>query len=75
MYLDRYQEAGDVVKDTIRDYPATFTFIQQLPFVEAIFIKHLKQTDQAINIYRTIIDMTDDDRLQQAMHEQIEKLR
>ena len=52
--LRQYEQAGRVLEDTINNYPAQLTFVQQLPYVELIFVKALKRPEKAIEIYKNV---------------------
>lgn len=72
--LERYEEAGEVVADIIAGYPTTATFIQQLPYVELIFLKALKRPQKATEIYKHILEKAEDDRLSNFLQEKIKEL-
>ena len=74
MYLDRYEDAGRVVEESILDYPSTLTFVQQMPFIEMIYLDKLKRPGDAIRLYRNIIDKTDDQKIEKYLDEKIGKL-
>lgn len=73
--LKKYEEAGKVVEDTINNYPSKFTYAQHLPNVEFIFVKTLKKPEKAIEIYKSVIEKTDDNKLKKTLKERIELLR
>ena len=65
MALDKYEEAGGVVQATIANYPSMMTLVQQLPYVELIYIKALKKPEKAIEIYTAILKNTKDPKIQE----------
>ena len=71
MALDKYEEAGKVVEDTISNYPSMITLVQQLPYVELIYIKRLKNPEKAIEIYTAILKKTDDPKIKEFLEEKI----
>lgn len=71
MALEKYEEAGKVVEDIISNYPAMMTLVQQLPYVELIYIKLLKKPEKAIEIYNTILKQTEDPKLKEFLLEKI----
>ncbi len=74
MGLEKYEEAGEVVKDTIINYPSQMTLVQQLPLIELIYIKTLNTPEKAIEIYKYIIGKTKDDKLIKFLENKIEEL-
>jgi len=73
--LNDYESAGRVVEDVIRDYPLNVTLIQQLPYVDLIFVKTLNRPEKAIEVYSYVIGKSDNDRLNKALTEEIKKLK
>jgi tetratricopeptide (TPR) repeat protein len=69
--LDKYEEAGKVVQDTISNYPSTMTLVQQLPYVELIYLKALNNPDKAIEIYSAILKNTKDPKIKKYLEEKI----
>ncbi len=63
MNLRNYEQAGKVLQDIINDYPNLLTFSQQLPKIEAIFVKKLNKPDKALQVYEIIRDKTDNQKL------------
>ncbi|MCK4463876.1 MAG: hypothetical protein KAU58_06155 [Candidatus Omnitrophica bacterium] len=74
MGLENYEEAGNVVNDTIINYPTMMTLVQQLPYVELIYVKTLKQPEKATEIYNYIINKTKDDKLKKFLQDKITEL-
>ena len=74
MRLEQYEDAGQTVEDVIFNYPSGLTLIQQLPNVELIFVKTLNKPDRAIDIYRTIVEKTEDVKLKEFLQNEIDKL-
>lgn len=73
MVLDRYEEAGSVLKNMIVVYPEMLA-VRQLPYVELIFVKTLKKPEEAIEIYRYIMVKTKDHKLKKFLEAKIDEL-
>jgi tetratricopeptide (TPR) repeat protein len=73
-YLEKFEEAGSIIEDNIIDYPSTLTFQQQIPLIESIIIERLNSPDKAIKLYRMMIESTEDQRLEEYLHDRIGKL-
>lgn len=58
-----YDKAGSQIEEIINNYPFPAVFAQQLPSVEIIFVKILKQPQRAIAIYNFVIGKTSDGKL------------
>lgn len=69
-----YEQAAEVVQNTINNYPSALTFTQQLPNVELIFIQQLKNPERALEIYRTMKEKTTDPALIESLTKKIEAL-
>ncbi len=72
--LDRWTEAGNMVQDIIRDYPSDVTYMQQIPKIEDIFVKNLKQPAKAVALYKDIINKAQDPQLITFVDERITAL-
>ena len=72
--LRQYEEAGEVLDNIIRLYPSTFTFAQQLPNIEEIFLKRLNKYGRAIELYRFIKEKTDNSQLKEQLEAKIKSL-
>lgn len=72
--LKRYDEAGRVVEETIKNYPSPTTLVQLLPYVDLIFVKTLKKPEKAIGIYKDVKERTRDAKLAKFLEKRIEKL-
>lgn len=75
MRLNKYEEAGKVIEDTIENYPSRMTYIQCLPKVEVIYVKKLQKPDKAIEIYSKVKEKTTDKKLKGFLDKKIETLR
>lgn len=73
MVLDRYEEAGSVLKNMIVIYPEMLA-VRQLPYVDLIFVKTLKKPEEALEIYRYIVVNTKDHRLKKFLEAKIDEL-
>ena len=63
MGLKRYEEAGKTIEDIIIEYPSTMTMVQQLPYVELIYVKNLNNPEKAIGIFKYVKDKIGDEKL------------
>ncbi len=72
--LGDYEQAGKIVEDTISDYPSQVTFVQQLPYVELIFVNKLKRPEKAIEIYKNVQEKTQDDKIKEILQDKISEL-
>ena len=61
--LKRYEQAGETVENIIHDYPKLVVFIEQLPIIEAIFIKQLNKPEKAKELYQKIKEKVEDSRV------------
>ena len=71
MDMNRLEEAGRSVENTILNYPGTVTYIQQLPLVELIYEKKLDRPKKAIEIYKRVLEATGDYKLKEYIHSKI----
>lgn len=74
IYLKRYEEAGQVVEDCIVEYPATLTFMQQIPLVESIYLTELKDPNKVMEIFNFILKNTDDEKIKTFVQSRIDTL-
>jgi tetratricopeptide (TPR) repeat protein len=72
--LERYEEAGRVLEDTLETYPTEQTFAQQLTFVELIFVSKLNRPEKAIELYKYVQSKTNYDKLKEFLEEKIKQL-
>ncbi|MBI5144548.1 MAG: tetratricopeptide repeat protein, partial [Candidatus Omnitrophica bacterium] len=72
--LKNHEEAGRVVKQTIYNYPSSMALVQLLPYVDVIYVKILKRSESAIEIYNHVKDKTDDAKLKKFLQKKIEEL-
>lgn len=72
--MQKYEQAGEVVEDTVNNYPKLLVFTQQLPKIELIFIKTLNKPEKAIEIYNNIKEKTDESGLIKFIDEKIKGL-
>jgi len=75
MELGKYEEAGRVVEETIANYPGATVLMQQLPYVEIIFVNTLKNTQKAISIYESVLKKANDANLKNALEAKIKALK
>lgn len=72
--LERYEEAGRVVENTLNNYPSDLTFVQQLPYIDLIFVKTLNKPEKAIEIYKNVIEKMKNEELIAVLQGKIEEL-
>lgn len=72
--LENYEQSGKVLEDMLNNYPGFIAFAQQLPKIEAIFVRALNNPDKAKEIYRSVIARTDDRDLIEALKVRIKLL-
>ena len=75
MRLNKYEEAGKVVEDTIGNYPSKMTYLQYLPKVELIYVKKLQKPDKAIEIYNKVKEKATDKSIKEFLDKKIEALK
>ncbi len=75
MNLKKYEEAGKAIEETINDYPSALTYTQHIPGVELIFVKQLNRPQKAIEIYNSIKEKTNDDKLKEFLQRKIESFK
>lgn len=74
MNQEKYLEAGKMVEETITNYPTAMVLIQQLPYVELIYVKTLNMPDKARDIYKDILEKTNDAKLKEFLENKISEL-
>ncbi len=74
MYLEQYEDAGNLVEDIITDYPGPMTMMQQLPYAEMIFVKILNRPQRAIKIYNLVKEKTQNEKMKQLLGAKIKQL-
>lgn len=74
IYLEKFEEAGRIIEDNINDYPSMMVFQQQIPHIENIIIKKLNRPEKAIKLYKIMIETTDDQRMEEFLHDKISNL-
>lgn len=74
MGVKNYEEAGNVIEETIDKYRSGTTLRQLLPQVENIIVKELKRPDKAIGIYKNIKVNTKDEKLIKFLDKKIKLL-
>ncbi|OGW76153.1 MAG: hypothetical protein A2Z72_02270 [Omnitrophica bacterium RBG_13_46_9] len=70
-----YETAGELVSSIIDEYPAQASVAQQLPYVEIIFVRELKQQERAIALYENALGKIRDERLKKALETRISALK
>lgn len=73
--LGRYEEAGEVIEDTINAYPAPFTYRQHLPGLDFVFVNMLNRPEKAIEIFNAVKEKTSDANLKKMLEARIEQLK
>jgi outer membrane protein assembly factor BamD (BamD/ComL family) len=74
MSIDFYGAAGEVVEDIIANYPES-VLPEQLPYVELIYVKMLKNPEKAIAAYERIARKTKHSRVKEFVRRKINELR
>ena len=59
----RFEQAGRVLEENIKNYPAPALLAQQLSYVDLIFVRILNNPDKAIEIYSYAKEKTDSEDL------------
>lgn len=70
---EKYEEAGSIVEANIYDYPTPLVQAQQIPLIELIFVKKLKDADKAVKIYEYLIKNTEDAEFKKLLHNKIKR--
>ena len=70
-----YEKAGEVVKDIINNYFSQVALVEQLPYVEPIYVNTLKTPGKAIEIYKSIIEKAKDKKLEELLNKKIEAIK
>ncbi|MEI8176555.1 MAG: tetratricopeptide repeat protein [Candidatus Omnitrophota bacterium] len=73
--LNKYEEAGRVLEETIELYPGTQTYEQQLPNIETIYEKILKRPDQVLALYKKIYGRMTDRKAKEALQAKIARVQ
>ncbi|MBU4377399.1 MAG: hypothetical protein KKD29_08035 [Candidatus Omnitrophica bacterium] len=69
-----YRRAGNVIEEILEDYKAEIAMIQQLPYVELVFEKSLKEPEKALEIYKFVRDNTKNDNLKKLLDKKIDDM-
>lgn len=72
--LEQYEQAGQVLENTLNNYPKVQVFAQQIPSIEAIFIKKLNKPERALQLYENIRDKIDNKQILEFVDERIKAL-
>jgi len=71
MELGDYEKAGKTLESVLAVYASEVAFVQQLPKVDRIFVKHLKSPSKAIEIYRNVQQNTKNSKLAEILGKKI----
>ncbi|MFC1631402.1 tetratricopeptide repeat protein [Candidatus Omnitrophota bacterium] len=74
LILEQYEQAGVVLEKIISEYPKLRVFVQQIPSIEAIFIKKLNKPEKALQLYENIKVKTDNEKVIKFLDGRIEAL-
>ncbi|MFC1699697.1 tetratricopeptide repeat protein [Candidatus Omnitrophota bacterium] len=74
LILEQYEHAGVVLEKIISEYPKLRVFVQQIPSIEAIFIKKLNKPEKALQLYENIKVKTDNEKVIEFLDGRIEAL-
>jgi tetratricopeptide (TPR) repeat protein len=72
--LKQYEQAGKTLEDTVNNYPELPSLVQQMPNIELIFVKKLKEPEKAIAVYNSIKEKTNNSKLLKFIEERIKTL-
>ncbi|MDD5680908.1 MAG: hypothetical protein PHI59_06685, partial [Candidatus Omnitrophica bacterium] len=73
--LKEYEKAGEAVSNTINDYFSQAALVEQLPYVDAIYVSTLKTPEKAVEIYKSIEEKTKDKKLKEILNKKIDALK
>jgi len=74
MEIGKIEAAGSVVEATIKNYPNIRTYERYLPLVEYIYAMQLKRPQKAVEIFKGIMEKTENDNLKEFLEKKIEEL-
>ncbi len=75
IYIGEAAKAGEIVESIISEYPTGIALVNQVPYIELIFVKTLKNTDKAVELYNEMIKKSDDDRVKKYLEAAIKRIK
>lgn len=72
--MKRYEEAGRTAERIVDTYNNRLTLLQQLPNIELLFVRIMRNPDKAIEIYNRIKAKADEPGLRKALEQRIAEL-
>lgn len=72
--MRRYDDAGKTAERIVDTYNNRLTLLQQLPNIELLFVRIMRNPDKAIEIYNRIKTKTDEPELRKALEQRIAEL-
>lgn len=74
MALEQYEDAGRVVQGMLVEYPTDSTLMQNIPYIELIYVQALGQPNRAVNIFRTVLSRVENPRVKGYIEEKIRSI-
>lgn len=71
---DNYESAAKVVEETLDKYYSQMALAQLLPLVENIIVTKLNRPEKAVEIYKTILEKSKDEKLKKVLQKRIDEL-
>lgn len=71
---DNYESAGRVVEETLDKYYSQMALAQLLPLIEHIIVTKLNRPEKAVEIYKTTIEKSKDEKLKKVLQKRIDEL-
>lgn len=73
--LKQYEDAGEAIKELIKEYPGSSTVLKHLAYIDLIFLQRLQAPDEAIEIYQHGIEHAGNDKIREYFQKKIELIR
>jgi tetratricopeptide (TPR) repeat protein len=73
--LKNYSEAGSLIEKIMEEYKAPQTIIQQLPYIEFVFVKKLNKPEKAIELYEDVKEMFDNEKMEKFLDGKIKEIK
>ena len=70
-----FESAAKVVEETLDKYYSRMALAQLLPLVENVIVTKLKNTEKAVEIYKTILAKSKDEKFNKALRTRLEALQ
>jgi tetratricopeptide (TPR) repeat protein len=72
---DNFERAAGAVEETLKKYFSQMALVQLLPLVETIIVTKLKNPERAVEIYKTILAKSKDEKLNKVLQARVEALQ